>query len=450
MSAPVGSSSSAAPAPGTPDAIVEQLLARRPAASWWLAVGAAGLLALGFVYATVVLFTRGVGIWGINEPVAWGFALINYVWWIGIGMAGTFVSAALLLLRQEWRVGISRVAETMTVFAVAIAGVFPILHLGRPYFFYWLLPYPSSMNLAPQWLSALVWDFYAILAYLCFSVLFWYLGLLPDLAALRDRARSRAAQVLYGLGALGWRGDTRHWARHEQLSALLAGIAIALVFSVHSMVALDFSEGNTPGWHSTIFPPYFVAGAIYSGLALVLTLGAPLRRIFSLGEILTRQHLDALAKLVLAAGLFVAYGYASEIFTAYYSADEFELAHVRQLFEGDYAPMYWATLFCNVLVPQALWFKAVRTRPIALGVVGGVIVVGMWLERFTIVVISLASDFMPSAWGKFYPTAWDWLHLVGSIGVFALLLLVALKWLPVVSLFELRRGQTRSGAEDDA
>jgi Ni/Fe-hydrogenase subunit HybB-like protein len=428
------------------------VLERRFRWPWWTAACLALALTLAFGVATGVLFEVGVGIWGLNIPVAWGYALTNYVWWIGIGMAGTFISAALLVLRQNWRTAINRFAETMTVFAVAIAGLFPIMHLGRPWFVYWLFPYPNAMNLAPQWRSSLVWDLYAILAYLIVSILFWYVGLLPDFAALRDRARGRGRQIFYGLLALGWRGEARHWARHEALSLLLSGLAVPLVFSVHSMVALDFSEGNTPGWHSTIFPPFFVAGALYSGFALVLCLGVPLRAIFGLEHLWTQRHLDLLAKIVLAAGLFVAYSYAAEIFTAYYSGDPFEIAHVEALFGGLYAPLYWSTIVCNVLIPQALWLPAVRARPLALVLIGAAIVLGMWLERFTIVIASLYRDFMPSAWGRFVPTVWDWTHLIGSIGVFALLMLLALRLLPAVSMFEVRKSlhDTPPEMEQDA
>jgi Ni/Fe-hydrogenase subunit HybB-like protein len=419
--------------------ISDVVLERRYRWPWWTATGLALLLTLAFLVAVSVLFHIGVGIWGINIPVAWGYAIANYVWWIGIGMAGTFISAALLVLRQHWRTSINRFAEAMTVFAVAIAGIFPILHLGRPYFFYWLLPYPNVMDTWPQWRSALTWDFYAILAYLIVSILFWYVGLLPDLATIRDRARTRGAQVFYGLLSLGWRGDARHWARHETLSLLLAGLAVPLVFSVHSMVALDFSEGNTPGWHSTIFPPFFVAGALYSGFALVLCMAVPLRSVFGFQDLLTKKHLDKLAKVLLAAGLFVTYSYAVEVFTAYYSADRFEIYDVQNRFFGAYAPVYWSTIACNVVIPQMLWFHAVRARPILLFFVGAFVVVGMWLERFMLVVTSLHRDFLPSAWGMFYPTGWDWTHLFGSIGLFALMFLLFVRLLPVMSMFELRK-----------
>lgn len=413
---------------------------------WWLAVGVALVAASVFSFATAVLFEFGVGIWGIDIPVAWGFAIVNYVWWIGIAMAGTFISAALLVFEQEWRTGIARFAETMTVFAIAIAGVFPILHLGRPYFFYWLLPYPNIMNTWPQWRSSLTWDFYAIAAYAVVSVLFWYIGMLPDLAALRDRASDRMRQIGYGLLALGWRGEARHWARHRTLSLLLAGLAVPLVFSVHSMVALDFSEGNLPGWHATIFPPFFVAGALYSGFALVLCLLVPLRAAFGLHASITDQHLDYLAQTTLAAGLFIAYSYAMEIFNAFYGGDRFEIALIENRFAGPYAAAFWATIVCNVLAVQLFWWRRIRRNPAALVAVGATVVVGMWLERFVIVITSLNRDFLPSSWGMYYPTGWDWAHLAGSIGVFALLLLLCMRVVPVVSMFEERERMLRGRA----
>ncbi len=313
-----------APDTMTPSGMTDQITAitlERPLSAGWItATVVAGLVTALFLAALGYLFATGVGIWGVNIPVAWGFAITNYVWWIGIAMAGTFISAALLLLRQEWRSSVNRFAETMTVIALAIAGLFPIMHLGRPWFAYWLFPYPNRMELWPQWRSALVWDFVALACYVVVSLMFWYLGLLPDLASLRDRARHRAAQVFYGLLALGWRGEARHWQRHQSASRLLAGLAVPLVFMVHSMVALDFSEGLTPGWHTTLFPPFFVAGALFSGFALVLTIAIPLRRIYGLRAHITDTHLDQLAKTLLAASLVMAYSYALEIFSGFYSA----------------------------------------------------------------------------------------------------------------------------------
>jgi len=393
---------------------------------------------MGLFYAIAYLLIAGIGIWGVNVPVAWGFAIINFVWWIGIGHAGTFISAFLLLLRQKWRNSINRFAEAMTLFAAGIAGLWPILHLGRPWFFYWLTPYPDVMKLWPQWRSPLVWDIFAISTYLVVSLLFWYAGLLPDLATLRDRATSRTKQVVYGLFALGWRGEARHWARFEIAYLLLAGLAAPLVISVHSVVSLDFAIGNTPGYHSTIFPPYFVAGALFSGFAMVLVLAIPMRRFFGLESFITLRHLDNAAKIMLATGLIVAYGYLSEIFTAFYGGDRYEIAMTMNRFAGPYAPVYWTLLFLNVVVPQVLWWRGARRSIPVLFTLGILINVGMWMERFMIVVTSLNRDFLPSSWGLFIPTGVDWTMLAGSIGLFALLFLAFIRFLPAISIFEMR------------
>ena len=327
----------------------------------------------------------------------------------------------------------------MTIFAVAMAGIMPILHLGRPWFFYWLVPYPNVMHLWPQWRSPLVWDIFAIATYIIVSILFWYAGLLPDLATLRDRARRRWQQVVYGLLALGWRGDARHWQRYDTAYLLLAGLATPLVISVHSVVSLDFSIANLPGWHSTIFPPYFVAGALFSGFAMSLTLAIPLRAIFGLQDFITPRHLANMAKLLLACGLVVSYSYAVEIFTAFYSADRFESATVIDRMRGDYAWIYWLVISCNVLVPQLVWLRAIRASPPALFVIAALVNVGMWCERFMIIVTSLHRDFLPSSWGHFAPTFWDWATLAGSLGTFALLFLLFVRFLPVISMSEMRR-----------
>jgi molybdopterin-containing oxidoreductase family membrane subunit len=406
---------------------------------WFTLLGLTTLLTFAFLVGIVYLVTTGVGIWGVDIPVAWGFAIANFVWWIGIGHAGTFISAILLLLRQHWRTSINRFAEAMTLFAVAMAGIFPILHLGRPWFFYWLVPYPDKMHLWPQWRSPLVWDFFAISTYLIVSLLFWYVGLIPDLATLRDRADSRGKQVAYGLFALGWRNDARHWLRYESAYLLLAGLATPLVVSVHTIVSLDFAIGNTPGYHSTIFPPYFVAGALFSGFAMVLTLAIPLRRFFGLEDFITQTHLANAAKVMLATGWLVAYGYAAEAFTAFYSGDRYERYMLLNRLGGPYAPVFWTLLACNVLAPQSIWFRSVRHSPAALWVLSLVINLGMWLERTMIVVTSLHRDFLPSAWGMFYPTFWDWLFLFGSIGFFVLLFLLFVRFLPAISIAEMRR-----------
>ncbi len=420
------------------DKISDLVLRRRNRWPWLIAFGCAFTVMLVFFGACIYLFKTGVGIWGVNIPVAWGFAISNFVWWIGIGHAGTFISAVLLLLRQRWRGSINRFAEAMTLFAAGIAGIFPILHLGRPWFFYWLIPYPDVMNLWPQWRSPLVWDIFAISTYLIVSLLFWYMGLIPDLATLRDRAKSRSKQLIYGLFALGWRGEARHWARYEKAYLLIAGLATALVVSVHSVVSLDFAIGNTPGYHSTLFPPYFVAGALFSGFAMVLTIAIPLRHFFALHDFITVRHLENAAKILLATGWLVAYGYAAEIFMAYYSGEQFEMYEVHDRMTGAYSPLFWTLLVCNVLVPQILWWRKARRSVVVLFIMSLFVNLGMWLERFVIVVSSLHRDFLPSSWGIFIPTRWDWIHFVGSIGMFIALFLLFVRLLPAISIFEMR------------
>jgi Ni/Fe-hydrogenase subunit HybB-like protein len=418
---------------------ISDLVLKRPSRwPWFVGFSFAFLWMLAFFFACGYLFELGPGIWGVNIPVAWGYAISNFVWWIGIGHAGTFISAILLLLRQKWRTSINRFAEAMTLFAAGIAGIFPILHLGRPWFFYWLVPYPDVMDLWPQWRSPLVWDFFAISTYLIVSFVFWYVGLVPDLATLRDRAKGRARQILYGLAALGWRGEARHWARHESAYLLLAGLATPLVVSVHSIVSLDFAIGNTPGYHSTIFPPYFVAGALFSGFAMVLTLAIPLRHFFELHDRITLRHLENAAKVLLATSWFVTYGYLAETFMAYYSGDQFDIYMIRNRMAGPYAPIYWALIACNVLAPQIVWWRAARRCVPVLFTLSIVVNMGMWMERFLIVVSSLHRDFLPSSWGMFYPTAWDWTHLLGSIGSFAVLFMLFVRFLPVISISEIR------------
>jgi molybdopterin-containing oxidoreductase family membrane subunit len=428
------------------DRVTAIVLERPTGVGWVAAVAVTGVLVALFVAALGYLFVTGVGIWGINIPVAWGFAITNYVWWIGIAMAGTFISAALLLLRQPWRSSVSRFAETMTVIALAIAGLFPIMHLGRPWFAYWLFPYPSIMGVWPQWRSALVWDFVAIACYVTVSLIFWYIGMLPDLASLRDRARRRGAQLFYGLLALGWRGEARHWQRHESASRLLAGFAVPLVFMVHSMVALDFSEGMTPGWHTTLFPPFFVAGALFSGFAVVLTMAIPLRGIYGLQAQITDAHIDQLAKTLLAASLIMAYSYGLEIFSGHYTGDRYELAMLDNRMTGLYAPVYWATLVLNAALPQLLWSRRLRGDERVLLAVAIGVIVGMWLERFMLVVTSLYRGFVPSDWGAFYPTAWDWVHLLGSLAVFAFLFLLFVRLLPLLPMFEIRKRMREEGS----
>ena len=415
------------------------VLARRTRWGWMIGFGISFLLLTLLMVAVTYLLVIGVGIWGINVPVGWGFAIINFVWWVGIGHAGTLISAILLLLRQRWRTSINRFAEAMTLFAVACAGMFPLLHLGRPKFFYWLIPYPNTMHLWPQFRSPLVWDVFAVGTYMTVSFLFWYVGLIPDLGTLRDRSKSRVAQIVYGIFAMGWRGSAKHWHHHEVAYLLLAGLATALVVSVHTVVSFDFAVGIIPGWHSTIFPPYFVAGAIYSGFAMVMTLAIPLRAAYGLQDFITMKHLTNMAKVMLATGMIVAYGYMTEIFMAWYSGSRFEQDMVVNRMTGPYASLYWGLILTNILLPQALWFRRVRSSVLLLFIVAMSVNIGMWLERFVIVVTSLHRDFLPSAWGMYYPTMWDWATFIGSIGLFLTLLFLFIRFLPVISIFEMRQ-----------
>jgi Ni/Fe-hydrogenase subunit HybB-like protein len=420
------------------DKISAIVLSRRPPLAWWLGFGIAFLLVLLLFGAVAYLLATGVGIWGINIPVAWGFAIVNFVWWIGIGHAGTLISAILLLLHQEWRTSINRFAEAMTLFAVACAGMFPLLHLGRPWFFYWLFPYPSTMGVWPQFRSPLVWDVFAVSTYATVSFLFWFVGLIPDLATLRDRARHWLPRKFYGFLAMGWRGSAFHWRRYQVAYLLLAGLATPLVVSVHSVVSFDFTIAILPGWHSTIFPPYFVAGAIYSGFAMVMTLAIPLRAIYGLEDFITLRHLDNMAKVMLATGLIVAYGYMMETFIAWYSGNQFEQFLIHNRMFGPYAKVFWAVILCNVAAPQLLWSPRVRSNVAALFAIALAVNLGMWLERYMIVVVSLHRDFMPSAWGMYAGTRWDYATFAGSIGLFLALMFLFIRFLPVISIFELR------------
>ena len=394
------------------------------------------LLLLGCISYTV---SEGIGVWGNNIPVAWAFGIINFVWWIGIGHAGTFISAVLYLFEQRWRASINRFAEAMTLFAVAQAAMFPLLHLGRPWFGYWLFPYPSTMSLWPQVKSALPWDAAAISTYGTVSLLFWYVGLIPDLAAVRDTAPERWRRRIYGLFALGWRGSERGWYHYRKAYLLLAGIATPLVFSVHSIVSSDFAMGLTPGWHSTIFPPYFVAGAIFSGFAMVLTLVIPVRALFGMHNVITQKHLENCAKLVLTTGLMVSYGYAIEYFLAWYSGSDYE---IYQFFvarpTGPGAALFYLMLAGNVLAPQLFWFKGLRTNLWALFLVSLLVNAGMWAERFVIIVIGLQREYLVSKWESYAPTWVDLGILTGTLCFFLLLFLTFLRFIPFVSASEVK------------
>ena len=420
------------------DQISAIVLARPRTRIWLVGSAISFVLVMLLLYSIGYVLLAGTGIWGLNIPVAWGFAIINFVWWIGIGHAGTLISAILLLLRQPWRTSINRFAEAMTLFAVACAGLFPLLHLGRPWLFYWLIPYPNTMGLWPQFRSPLVWDVFAVFTYATVSLLFWYVGLVPDLATLRDRTSSKWGARIYGFLAMGWRGSAQHWHRYQTAYLLLAGLATPLVVSVHTVVSFDFAVSVIPGWHSTIFPPYFVAGAIYSGFAMVLTLAIPLRAVYGLRDFITMHHLENMAKILLVTGLIVAYGYLMEAFTAFYTGNRFEIFMMTNRATGPYRWQVLGLVVCNVLTPQLLWFRRIRTNVAALFVIALIVNVGMWLERFIIVVTSLHRDYLPSAWDMYHGTVWDWSLFIGTIGLFVALLFLFIRFLPMISIFEMR------------
>jgi Ni/Fe-hydrogenase subunit HybB-like protein len=431
------------------DKISAIVLARRTPRGWYLGFGLAFLLTMLLLVSLTNLVLKGIGIWGNNQPVDWAFDITNFVWWIGIGHAGTLISAILLLLRQTWRTSINRFAEAMTLFAVASAGIFPLFHTGRPWLAYWMVPYPNTMGIWPQFRSPLIWDVFAVSTYATVSLLFWFVGLIPDLATLRDRSQSRVGRVVYGMLAMGWRGSARHWHQYETAYLLLAGLAAPLVVSVHTVVSFDFAISILPGWHTTIFPPYFVAGAIYSGFAMVLTLAIPIRAIYGLEDFITMRHLQNMAKVMLVTGLIVAYGYMTEAFIAWYSADTYEGFVPLNRMTGPYAMAYWTLILCNVATPQLLWSRRVRTNVVVLFVISLIVNVGMWLERFVIIVTSLHRDFLPSSWGMYAPTFWDWSTYVGTIGLFLALLFLFLRFLPMISIFEMRTMLPEAKVDDE-
>ncbi len=421
------------------EAVAAPLMDRGPGKAWWWALlGALVLTGIGTL-AIGWSLEEGPGLWGNNTAVVWGFPIANYVWWIGIGNAGTLISSLLLLTRQHWRAAINRSAEAMTLFAVSMAGIFPILHLGRPMYFYWLAPYPNTMQLWPQWRSALVWDFWAIVSYLLFSVLFFYVGLIPDLATLRDRPGSRGWRRLYGVAAMGWQGSPAQWRAQERLHRTLAVIAVPLVCSVHSIVGLDFAASIQPGWTESIFPPYFVVGALFSGFAMVVLIVMTLRRAMRLEGLIVPDHFDAMARIILAAAIVMGASYAAEWQSALWSGEEADLRVVRFEFTGAYAPLYWAMLLLNVVGPQLFWAKRLRTSaPALIGVSLGVLI-GMWLERILILLNTLSRGHEPSLWRLYAPTLVDFAILAGTLGAFLLLMLLFARLLPVVSMHETRK-----------
>ncbi len=409
-----------------------------PSKPWWIMMGIACTALGGFSLAIYFTFVDGIGTWGNQIPVGWAWDIINFVWWIGIGHAGTLISAILLLFQQKWRTSINRFAETMTLFSVMCAGLFPLLHMGRPWFFYWMLPYPSTFKLWPQFRSALVWDVFAVSTYLTISILFWYLGLVPDFASARESSPKLWQRRLYGILSLGWRGSARHWKNYQSSYLILAGLATPLVLSVHSVVSFDFAIGLVPGWHSTISAPFFVAGAVFSGFAMVLTLMLPARKYLNLKSVITMRHVHAMAKIILVTSWIVTFSYAMEHFMAFYSGNRTEIDSLIFKATGPYAGIYWTMLACNCAVPQLLWMKWFRDNTIVLWIICVLINVGMWTERFMIIAGGLTHDFMPSIFRTFHPTLIDITLYIGTLGLFSFLFLLALRIIPIVPLFEVK------------
>jgi len=411
----------------------------RPTLAWYICFAISSSVLMMFFGLIGYLFVTGVGVWGNNNPVFWGWPIVNFVFWVGIGHAGTLISAILCLFRQHWRTSINRFAEAMTIFAVACAGIFPGIHVGRVWFVYWLAPYPSTnLSMWPNFRSPLLWDVFAVSTYATVSLLFWYMGMIPDLATLRDRAKEKWRQVLYGVLSIGWTGSARHWMRYEKAYIILAALATPLVLSVHSVVSFDFAVSQVPGWHTTIFPPYFVAGAVFSGFAMVITLLVPARELFGLKDVVTVRHLDNINKFILATGSMVGYAYMIEFFIAWYGGNEYERFAFINRALGPYAWAYWTMVSCNVIAPQLFWFKKFRTTPWIMFIISIFVNIGMWFERFVIIVTSLSRDFLPSSWGYFKPTLIDVLMLIGSFGLFFTLFLLFVRFLPIVAVAEVK------------
>ena len=405
---------------------------------WWIgftmSLGLLGVLGMSLFW----LFYKGVGIWGINMPVAWGTAIINYVWWIEIAQGGTFISAVLLLFHQKWRSSVNRFTEAMTLFALACAGLFPLLHLGRPQYAFFLAPYPNTLGMWPQFVSPLVWDFFAVSIYGTISVLFWLLGMIPDLATLRDSTDNKYLRRLYAIACFGWRNSARGWHHYETTTKVIAALCAPLVISVHSIVGLDFAYTILPGWHSTIFPPFFVVGAIFSGFGMVLTLIVPIRWLYGLQHLITLNHIQNMAKLLLFMGMCVLFGHLSEYFMAWYSGDLYEQYEKTQEVLGMYSPAFYISMACTALAIQPLWIGAVRRSPFLLFVISILVNVGMWAERFLNIVGSLHRDYLTSSWGDYHTTFWDWSTYIGTFGLFLTLLFLFLRLLPIVSMSEVR------------
>ncbi len=405
---------------------------------WYIAFGIANMLLAVMLAMVAWLIWSGIGVWGLNNPVGWGWDITNFVWWVGIGHAGTLISAILFLFRQGWRTAINRFAEAMTIFAVMCAGLFPAIHVGRIWTIYWIFPLPNSMQLWPNFNSPLLWDVFAVFTYLTVSTLFWYVGLIPDLATMRDKVKGKLSKLIYGTFALGWTGANRHWQNYEKAYMILAGLATPLVLSVHTIVSFDFAVSIIPGWHTTIFPPYFVAGAVFSGFAMVLSLMIITRKLYKLEDIMTLDHIEKMNIIILVTGNMVGFAYVMEFFIAWYGGVEYEkFAFINRAF-GPYAWAYWIMVTCNVVAPQFFWVKKFR-RNIALTFVLSIVInIGMWFERFVITATSLAQDFLPSSWGYFTPTYVDILTYLGTFGLFFTLFLLFLRFLPMVAISEIK------------
>ncbi|MBU2444752.1 MAG: polysulfide reductase NrfD [Bacteroidetes bacterium] len=418
--------------------VVTRPLDTKPTTSWYVAISISGSMLLVGLISLAVTFIYGVGAWGVNQPVGWGFDIVNFVFWVGIGHAGTLISAILFLLRQRWRTGIARFAEAMTIFAVMCAGIFPLIHTGRPWLDGYLMPYPNQHSLWVNFSSPLVWDVFAVSTYFIVSLIFWYVGLIPDFATLRDRTTNKLKKIIYSIFSLGWRHSNRHWQHYEKAYLILAGFATPLVLSVHTIVSFDFAVSIMPGWHTTIFPPYFVAGAVFSGFAMVQNVLIFIRKIFDLKHIITLDHLEKMNKVMLTTGLMIGYAYGMEFFIAWYSGNATEQFVFLNRALGPYAWAFWLMVSCNVLFPQLFWFKKIRRSIVVMFIIGLLVNVGMWFERFVIVVTSLSRDYLPSSWGHYIPSIFDIGILIGSFGLFFTLILLFIKTLPVVSISEVK------------
>lgn len=405
----------------------------------WYAMIGIGFLGANLLLVSIAwLLYMGIGVWGNNQPVGWGFDIINFVWWIGIGHAGTLISAVLLLVRQQWRNSINRFAEAMTIFAVMCAGLYPLLHTGRPWVAYWLFPYPNVLAMWPQFRSPLIWDVFAVTTYATVSALFWFVGMIPDFATLRDKSRNPLVAKVWGGLAMGWRGSAKHWHRYEQAYLILAGLSTPLVLSVHSIVSLDFAVSIVPGWNVTIFPPYFVAGAVFAGFAMVLTFAIPMRKWYGLEDLITMKHIDWMCKIMLTTGMIVFFGYICEVFYAWYSGVIWELALIQNRFFGPYAAAFWALWICNGLIPLILWHPKARQNLAMVWIVSQFVSIGMWLERFVIIPMALHRDYLPSSWGYYNPTIWDFAFFFGTIGFFIMLMFLFFRFIPVINIFEMK------------